>query len=135
MTLLEDSDVLGVETKERVALEKLFGVLPGRSAGHDVPRHDNGSLGFAMLALSNLLKASDPLRLQLEERLVGRKPDVVTALRRTAAKTCALPACHQEHCDLACSYGGKALGAKLGPTVRASDHGLGRILREGFNGL
>ena len=79
-------------------LKELLGRLARRPTGHDIPRDDD--LLLAIRLLRQHLKFSDPLRLDLEQRLVTRQSDIKASLGRGAPETSPLPTSHQDDSDL-----------------------------------
>jgi hypothetical protein len=128
-TLLEEHNVVRLEAEKCVILEELLGVLACRATGHDVPRHDDGAGRLAMLLLRHALQACDALGLELEERFVRRKADVVAALGRGRAETRALAAGHEQHADGAVRDGGEARAAPLAHGVSACRR-VARVFRQ-----
>lgn len=81
MTLFENDNIFGKETKVLVLFEESLGLLASRPACHDIPWDDDGALGLLAFGLCDGLETGDALCLVLEKRLVGGEADVVTALR------------------------------------------------------
>lgn len=133
-TLLEEHNVLGVQSEESVLLEKGLRLRPSGPAGHDIPRDDDGT-GLLRFLCSDCLEPLDALGLVLEERLVRGKADVVATFGRRAAEPGTLPAGHEEDTDLSTRDGLQTDAPPLLLLVRVLDDRLGCVLWQRLDDL
>ena len=85
--LFKETDVFAVQAKEIVFAEEVDGRFVVQGARHDAPRNRVTDAGA---------QVAQTFRLQLEQTLVARKPNVEHALRTVETETGALTACNEE---------------------------------------
>ncbi len=132
-TLLENENVLFLQTEVLVLGKELLGRLASRPAGHHIP--GDGSGLNAVSLVSQLLQLGNTLRLQLEQRLLAQQADIETTLGSRAAEASTLATGHQHHRHIVL---GNLLQAGIVPGLQVGgvgvDDGGGRGGRQGFEG-